>query len=649
MIVATAGHIDHGKTTLVKALTGVNTSRLPEEKARGITIDIGFAYWQTPGDAITVGFVDVPGHERFVHNMLAGVCGADFVMLVVAADDGVMPQTIEHLHILDLFGITRGVAVITKVDRVADERVAEVDASVRALLAPTKLAGIEVVRVCAATDSMGSMGTTGTGIDELKAILVAHARRSAAPPAKRRFRFAIDRVFTTAGSGTVVTGTVFDGEVAVGARMILSPAGIEVRVRGIQKHGQSASSARAGERCALNLSGVKVSQAERGQWVLDAALDAPTSRIDVRLQILASEQQALRHWTPCHLHIEAEDTMARVALRRGTSIAPGESGYAQLIAARPLAALHGDRFVIRDQSATRTIGGGTVLDPFPPARRVRHETRMAQLAALDTDDAGEALAGLAGWLPSGVDLAWFGRSFNVADDDLAELLAHHDMVALGKDSRAALHRADVEKLCVGTIEALRRFHAEMPRAFGIEIAELRARCAPELSHAHFQFLLRRLVDEQKISVSGSVAKHRKHVTTDNPEDQRLWSCVAPALEAAGLNGMTVAELAATVGVREAPLTDFLFRKARTGDLVRVGASRFYLRRTMAQFAAIAAEAARTSPTGTFKAATFRDQSGIGRGRVIEVLESLDRLHVTQRVGDVRMLCRRTDAPFAEPQ
>ena len=637
MIVATAGHIDHGKTTLVKALTGINTSRLPEEKARGITIDIGFAYWQTP-DGITVAFVDVPGHERFVHNMLAGVCGAGFVLLVVAADDGVMPQTIEHLNIVGLLGIARGIAVITKIDRVPEARTAEVVESVRALLQPTRLAGIEMCRVCA---------TTGAGVEALKAIIVAESRRAATSTSGRRFRYAIDRVFTNPGSGTVVTGTVFAGAVEARARVLLSPAGIEVRVRGIQKHGQGASHAHEGERCALNLSGVEVAQIDRGHWVLDPALHAPTSRIDVRLDVLATEQHALAHWTPVHLHVGAEDTTARVALRRGTSIAPGQVGYAQLIATRPLAALHGDRFVIRDQSATRTIGGGTVLDPFPPARRIGHETRAAQLAALDTGDAGGALAGLAQCMPSGVDLAWFARSFNVTDDDVAVLLARHDLVAPGKDSRVALRRSHVAAVHAGAIETLRRFHAEMPRAFGMEIAELRAQCAADLSPASFAFLLRGMVDEGLLAISGSVASIRQHVATDNPEDWRMWDAVAPALAAAGLNGMSAAELAAAAGVREPVITDFLFRKSRTGELVRVADKRFYLRRTMAQLAAFAAEAARVSPNGTFTAATFRDLSGMGRGRVIEVLESLDRQHVTQRVGDVRMLCRRTDAPFAE--
>ena len=230
--------------------------------------------------------------------MLAGVCGADFVMLVVAADDGVMPQTVEHLHIVELLGIARGVAVITKIDRVPDERVAEVEASVRALLAPTRLADCAMVHASA---------TTGVGIDALKAMLAAHAQAGAAAVAKRRFRYVVDRVFTTVGSGTVVTGTVFDGEIEVGARLLLSPAALEVRVCGIQKHGQKHVQAAAGERCALNLSGVEVSQVSRGQWVLDPALDAPTGKLDVRLTVLATEKHALKHWMSCHLHIGTED------------------------------------------------------------------------------------------------------------------------------------------------------------------------------------------------------------------------------------------------------------------------------------------------------------------------------------------------------
>lgn len=272
MIVATAGHIDHGKTTLVKALTGVDTDRLPEEKARGISIDLGFAYWRTPGENITVGFVDVPRHERFVRNMLAGVCGIDYVMLVVAADDGVMPQTIEHLQIVELLSVKHGIAVITKIDRVSLPRVDDVAASVKALLVRTDLRAIDVLPVSA---------TSGAGMEPLQAALAASARMLDRRERRgRHFRLAVDRVFSVAGSGTVVTGTVFAGAVAAGDKLVLSPAGIEVRVRGIQKDGQAAMQAGVGERCALNLTGIERAEASRGHWVISPALHAPTQRID---------------------------------------------------------------------------------------------------------------------------------------------------------------------------------------------------------------------------------------------------------------------------------------------------------------------------------------------------------------------------------
>ena len=283
MIVATAGHIDHGKTTLVKALTGVDTDRLPEEKKRGISIDLGFAYRKTDSGSV-IGFVDVPGHERFVRNMLAGVCGIDYVMLIVAADDGVMPQTVEHLHIVDLLTIKHGIAVITKTDRVPAERVAEVAASVRALLAPTALASIEVLPVSA---------ISGDGIEKLRDMLAnAAGEFGDREHAGRNLRYAIDRVFTIAGSGTVVTGTVFNGAVAVGDKLMLSPSGIEVRVRGIQKDGQAATRAIAGERCALNVTGADVADIHRGDWVVAPAIHRSEER--------RVGKECRSRWSPYH-------------------------------------------------------------------------------------------------------------------------------------------------------------------------------------------------------------------------------------------------------------------------------------------------------------------------------------------------------------
>ncbi|MGH8662281.1 MAG: selenocysteine-specific translation elongation factor, partial [Burkholderiales bacterium] len=409
MIVATAGHIDHGKTLLVKTLTGVDTDRLPEEKARGISIDLGFAYWPLPNGAV-IGFVDVPGHERFIRNMLAGVCGIDFALLVVAADDSVMPQTVEHLHILDLLDIRRGIAVVTKIDRVAPERVEKVRAEVTALLAPTRLAGIPVLPVSA---------VSGAGIEELKQQLAAAAGAFAARMTEgQHFRLAIDRAFTIAGSGTVVTGTVFNGAVAAGDRLVVSPRGAPVRVRGIQMRGKPAERAQAGQRCALNLTGADLETVARGDWVLAEAIHAPTQRMDARITLLASEPQPLKHWTPLHLHLATADVTARISLPGEAAIASGGSAIAQLALAKPVGALNGDRFILRVQSARRTLGGGIVIDPHARASRRATPARRAELAALERGSPEGALAELLKDENRGVDLARFERTFNLMPERL---------------------------------------------------------------------------------------------------------------------------------------------------------------------------------------------------------------------------------------
>lgn len=638
MIVATAGHIDHGKTTLVKALTGVDTDRLPEEKKRGISIDIGFAYRKTP-DGHVIGFVDVPGHERFVRNMLAGVCAIDYVMLIAAADDGVMPQTVEHLHIVDLLTIRRGIAVITKTDRVSAERVAEVAASVRALLAPTALAAIEILPVSA---------ITGEGLEKLREALITAAREHGGRGhAGRNMRYAIDRVFTIVGSGTVVTGTVFNGAVAPGDKLMLTPSGIEVRVRGVQKDGDAATLAVAGERCALNLTGADVAHIHRGDWLVAPTIHAPTQRLTVRLQLLASETQPFKHWTPVHLHLGTADVTARVATRRGASIAPGASQFVELIADKPLAALNGDRFILRDQSATRTIGGGTVVDPFVTSTRRNAQTRAAQLAALENVDPAAALAALLVCSPIGVDLTQFERTFNLTAERAATLIRKPDIVIIGKEHRVALARATVEGIKQSAVDALARFHHESPQAMGVEIATLRKQLAPGLPAATFTALLRELGDAKKIEVAGSSARLPKHIATNNPADEKMWQTLKPLLDNAGFNVPLLRELAPAANIKEAILKDFLYRKARTGEVIRVTSERFYPRATLAQLAAIVQIVTQAAPGGQFTAAQFRDHSGVGRALAIEILECLDRLGITQRIGDVRKM-RKDFVPVLGP-
>jgi selenocysteine-specific elongation factor len=625
MIVATAGHIDHGKTLLVKTLTGVDTDRLPEEKARGISIDLGFAYWPLPGGPV-IGFVDVPGHERFIRNMLAGVCGIDFALLVVAADDGVMPQTVEHLHILDLLDIRSGIAIITKIDRVPPERVERVRADVAELLAPTRLAGIRILPVSA---------LTGAGIGELKEALAAAACAFAARMTEgQHFRLAIDRAFTIAGSGTVVTGTVFNGSVAVGDRLVVSPKGAPVRVRGIQMRGQTAEHAQAGERCALNLTGADLETVARGDWVLAEAIHAPTQRMDVRVTLLASEPQPLKHWTPLHLHLATADVTARISLPGEAAIAPGASAIAQLALAKPVGALNGDRFILRDQSARRTLGGGTVLDPHARGARRASPARQAELAALERGSPEAALAELLKDEIRGVDLKRFERTFNLKPERLSALYAAAGVVVLGKEERAGVTRARREKLREAVPVALRDFHRAQPQATGMDAAVLRKQLAPQLPAEAFQSLLRELADERRIEIASNLVRQPGHDATSNPEDRRMWQLVLPALQQGGFAPPPVAELASALKVKEAVLKDFLHRKSRGGEVMRVPPDRFYPRTTLATLAATAHALARANPNG-FTAAQYRDATGIGRGLAIEILEFLDSLGITQRVGDAR--------------
>jgi selenocysteine-specific elongation factor len=628
MIVATAGHIDHGKTLLVKTLTGVDTDRLPEEKARGISIDLGFAYLPVPGGGL-IGFVDVPGHERFIRNMLAGVCGIDFALLVVAADDGIMPQTIEHLNILDLLHVTRGAAVITKVDRVDAERVEEVRAAVAGLLASTGLAEAPVLPVSA---------VTGTGMEALKTLLLNEAKQHTLRQSEGQlFRYAIDRTFTVAGSGTVVTGTVFSGTVKSGDKLTVSPAGLAVRVRGIQIHGKAAERATGGERCALNLTGAELDSVRRGDWVLANELHRPTQRLDARITVLGAEAHALEHWTPIHLHLATSDVTARIATRRGESVAPGASAVIQLVLDEPICALRGDRFILRDQSATRTLGGGYVLDPFAPATRRSSRMRLSELDAFERNVPEDALSALLGSTERPIDVKRFELLYNLAPDRAAQLYENAKLVQVGKDGRLAITQARHNVLRDAVLAELAAFHRRQPQAIGEEIETLRQTVAADLDADAFGSVLRRLADERKLEASGSTARLPGHNATANAADDRMWQTVRPVLEASGYNVPPVRELALQVKLKEPIVKDFLYRKAKTGEVMRVTGDRFYPRTTLATLAAVAHATAQAQPNGHFTAAQYRDATGIGRSLAIELLEFLDSLGITQRVGDTRKM------------
>ncbi|HZW72948.1 MAG TPA: selenocysteine-specific translation elongation factor, partial [Caldimonas sp.] len=384
MIIGTAGHIDHGKTALVRALTGVDTDRLPEEKARGISIDLGYAYAPLSEGGV-LGFVDVPGHEKFIHAMLAGATGIDFALLVVAADDGVMPQTREHLDILALLGIARGAIALTKIDTVDEARAAEVRDELQSLVAGTPLRDAKVHAVST---------RTGTGIDALRTVLEAEAGCFARHADDRHFRLAVDRSFTLPGIGTVVTGTVHAGEIRVGSDAVVAPSGHAVRVRSIHAQNRVSDRGIVGQRCALNLAGIARDAVGRGDWIVAAPIALSTARFDATLVILPGDNGALAGAAHVHIHLGAAHAVGRLVPLGDVTRNGSASRLVQVVLQHPIATWRGDRFIVRDASASRTIGGGTVIDPLAPGRYRKSPERLAILAALAEPSPGARIARL---------------------------------------------------------------------------------------------------------------------------------------------------------------------------------------------------------------------------------------------------------------
>ena len=623
MIIGTAGHIDHGKTALVKALTGIDADRLKEEKERGITVDLGFAYKALP-DGEVLGFVDVPGHEKLVRNMLAGATGIDHVMLVIAADDGPMPQTREHLAILHLLGLGRGVVALTKCDLVAPARLAQAEAEVRALLAGSVLADAPILPVSS---------ITGEGI----AALDAHLAQARAPVLPSRlqgqFRLAVDRSFTLPGIGTVVTGTAVSGRVAVGDKLTLSPRGLEVRVRGIHAQNHQAGTGHAGQRLALNLAGVDKNDVRRGDWVLADALHAPTQRLEARLQVLASETRPLAHWTPVHLHLGAEDVGARVVLLEGAAIEPGRSALVQLDLDRPIGALHGDRFILRDQSALRTLGGGAVIDAFPPATRRRRAQRLAALAALELPTAGEALAAsLALQPPGGVDAGPFCTLWNLSPAERGALLLavpHRGITEAGRELLFA--PGQIERYASAVSGHLAAFHRKQPDGPGLTQEQLQRAVRDKPAGAVFALLLRQLVKEGALKRSGPHLSLAGHDASLQGVEKQLWERLKPWLDEGGLHPPRLSDmLMRDRNLRKDQALRVLQRLQRMGKVHAVGAEYFIQTAHLLELALRAHALAEADPNKRLNVKDLRETTGISRHLSVPLVEYFDQIGLTKR-------------------
>ena len=511
VIVGLAGHIDHGKTALVRALTGVDGDRLKEEKARGITIDLGFAYMSMAAGP-PIGFIDVPGHERFVHTMLAGAAGIDYAILTIAADDGVKPQTLEHLAILDLLGVDRGVVVLTKADLASHERLGEVDREARAIIRGTTLANARVLAVSAMTEQ---------GVDALRAHLEAASSVASDRSQGTRFRLAVDRVFTLPGVGLVATGTVYSGLVRVGDRVQISPSGLKARIRSLHAQNRAAETARAGDRCALNLTGPGVGKEaiRRGDMVLDPGLHAPTDRIDAILRLLPSEKKPIRQWFPVRLHHGASELSARIVLLGDRPVAPGDGAHVQLVLDRPIAAAAMDRYVIRDASAQRTLGGGVFLDLRPPARKRRTAERQAQRASLAIRDPAASFTALLDAPPFAADLAAFARDRALTAERTDELASTLNLVVLETaDSRMALARRQWSEFTSTAVDRIAAYHTENPDLQGMGREELRMALRPRLPKPAFDAALQKLARVNELALEGAFVRLPSHEVRLTAED-----------------------------------------------------------------------------------------------------------------------------------
>ncbi len=629
MIVGTAGHIDHGKTALVRGLTGVDTDRLQEEKARGISIDLGFAYLPLP-EGGSIGFVDVPGHERFIRNMLAGATGIDFVLLVVAADDGVMPQTREHLAIVSLLGIERGLVALTKVDLVPPERVAEAEREITALLAATTMSAAPIIPVSP---------VSGLGMERLRQQLFDAAGGFARRSAAGRFRLAVDRSFTLPGSGTVVTGTVLSGKVAVGDRVLISPSGLAAQVRSIHAQNRPAGTGQAGDRCALNLTGRDISKQAigRGDMVLDPTLHAPTERIDARMRILASEAKDVEAWMPVRLHHATTEVAARLVPLCSDTIEPGDNALVQLVLEHPIAAAVGDSFVLRDTSGQRTLGGGRFLDLRAPTRRRRRPERLAQLDAHGRRDPRESLVALLAQPAGLVDLMVFARDRALSEAEVDGIVADIGAIRFAHaDSMVALAAEKWLQMKAALREALVQYHAENPALPGISFERLRLRLAPALAMPAFMAILRRLAACESISLERGSVRLASHTVEMTPADRERWRRIERLIGGeARFRPPRVREIAAELQIDETDIRTIMQLAGRQGFAHEVAQDRFILRAALAEIAEIIRHLGGCSSTGLFSLAQLRDRLDTSRKIAKEILEFFDRQQATARRGDWR--------------
>jgi selenocysteine-specific elongation factor len=626
IVIGTAGHIDHGKTALVKALTGIDADRLEEEKRRGITIDLGFAHMELPlpgGEKLRLGFVDVPGHERFVRNMLAGVGGIDLVLLVIAADESIKPQTREHFEILQLIGVKRGITVLTKADAVDAETLDVVRLEVEDFLKGTFLEPPQspIVAVSA---------LTGSGIDELKRAIVGaaaeiHARDSQAIP-----RLPIDRVFTMKGFGTVITGTLMSGTIAKDQELELFPGEKRVRVRGVQVHGESAGAAMAGQRTALNLSGASPEDLKRGMTLAPPMTFVATRTADVQLELLRSAPRPLQTRVRVHFHCNTMEAVAEVRLIKKAQIAPGETVFARLVLPEPALLLPGDRFIVRQFSPVVTIGGGVVLDATPSAKMPKNDEVLTVFAQ---GDIGKMLRmRILRRGASGISISQLTAETGLGQSGLQEGIARPlKSGELLRISDVVVNAAHLEALKLLTRNAVADFHKTNPLETGMTKENLREKTkAPQVV---FEYALNQLVRERQIAVKGDIVHLPGQGVLMKDEEAESKKKIEDAFASAALKVPALQEVIAGLKVDKARAQKIVTLLLRDKILIKISDDLVFHRAALEALRRQMAE--QKTKSSRMDVATFKALTGVSRKYAIPLLEYLDRERITKRVGDAR--------------
>jgi selenocysteine-specific elongation factor len=628
IVLGTAGHIDHGKTSLIKALTGVDTDRLKEEKERGITIELGFASLTLPS-GVRMGIVDVPGHEKFVKHMVAGAWGIDMVALIVAADEGIMPQTREHLDICRLLNVRKGFVIITKIDLADEELIELVEQEVRDFINGTFLDGHPIVKISSAT---------GQGIPDVVKALELLAKETDERPTSGIFRLPIDRVFVMKGFGTVVTGTLVSGRVRLGDTVQILPSGHEAKVRGIQLHNQPVEAARAGQRTALNLQGLEKALIKRGEVACHPGTLEATEVLDGELEHLASSPRSLRNRVQQRFHIGTSLIPARIILLDREELKPGEKGMAQFRLETPVVALPQDRFVIRGSSAVQTLGGGIVLNNHPVRHRRSDATVIQDLILLRDGPLEEAVTyhvRQSSYRGLSFPELW-ARIGNVSHDRLFDtvemLMAGRQIIAAGTEDPRYIHHQLYDALKGDVLRCLEDFHTKSPMALGLSKEELKTKLPKTMGPRLFQLMLQEMigadlivVEKEKLRLSGHQISVREDVLERVEDTIRMGDWTPPSFK----------EMVEQFGMGTSELKSHLEFLVNRGSVTRLKGDLYFHRDAISRLKEAVLEFIQTE--GEMTTAQFKELARISRKFAIPLLEHLDNTKVTMRVGDKRIL------------